>query len=78
MFSVAFSKEEHAAPKWASGFVIEDYIRELDELYKDRSNIRIPIPLAMEYCTEKLKGTMTKPRLEGYLQIIKNGVKDMK
>jgi hypothetical protein len=52
---------------WASGFNTGDYIDELDALYKNTENVRIPIPFAVHYCTSKLKGGLTKEKLEAAL-----------
>jgi len=57
--------------KWAEHFVVGDYVRELDALYKDGENVRIPIPAAMDYCTLKLKGQTTKSELEKQLMFIR-------
>ena len=55
------------AEKWAIGFNVGDYIKELDLIYKDRENIRLPITIAVSYCTMKLKGQSSKEELEQYL-----------
>jgi hypothetical protein len=51
----------------AGGFTYDDHIKELDKLYADRENIRIPIGQALHYCSLKLGGTRTKAELEQYL-----------
>ena len=52
---------------WAIGFMIKDYVNELNKLYRDGSNIRIPVPLAVDYCTVVLKGQTKKDDLETQL-----------
>jgi hypothetical protein len=52
---------------WAEGFTVGDYLNELNVLYKDRENIRIPIVMAFRYCTQKLKGQSSKQELENRL-----------
>lgn len=49
---------------WADGFTTGDYVKELAEFYKDAENLLIPVPLAFDYCTEKLKGRHTKAELD--------------
>jgi hypothetical protein len=49
---------------WAVGFVVNDYISELDAFYKDTANIRIPLPVAVDYCTRRLRGQIKKDDLE--------------
>jgi len=49
---------------WAEGFVVNDYISELDAFYKDTANIRIPLPVAVDYCTRRLRGQVKKDDLE--------------
>ena len=38
------------------GFIVGDYIKAFDDLYKEPSNIRIPMMYAYEYCIGKFKG----------------------
>ena len=57
--------------EWAAGFVIKDYMSELDVFYKDLENIRIPIPLAIRFCTTKLKGQTKKDDLEHQLMALR-------
>ena len=47
-----------------------DYETELNKFFDDTENIRIPIVLAMRYCSAKLKGNLTKSELEQGHQII--------
>jgi hypothetical protein len=51
----------------ATGFLLSDYMKELNTLYADRENIRIPIGVAVRYCAVKLGGTQTKAKLEQLL-----------
>ena len=44
--------------------VIQEMVDEISALYKDRENTRIPLSLAFDYCTKKLRGTSTKADLE--------------
>lgn len=48
----------------ARGFTVGAYVHELDELFKDRENQPLLLPLAHQYVTFKLKGQMTKAELE--------------
>jgi hypothetical protein len=57
--------------KWAVGFNVGDYVNELNNLYKERENIRIPLPMALDYCTQKLKGHSTKQDLEARLILLR-------
>ena len=50
--------------RWADRFTVKDYMKELDLIYRDGENIRLPIPAAIWYCTAKLKGKSTKAELE--------------
>lgn len=55
-----------------SQFIVEkfnytDYIKEIDKLYADRGNILLPIPVAMQYCAIKFRGTATTSELEQFL-----------
>jgi hypothetical protein len=61
---VYFSSSDEVKKRWASGFTVGDYLKELDDLYKDRENLLLPVPAAMRYCTDKLKGERTKVDLE--------------
>src|SRR5579863_9287344 len=40
----------------AKASTLDDYIKELDKLYADRENIRIPVSAAILYCPIKLGG----------------------
>jgi hypothetical protein len=51
----------------ANGSTLDDNIKELDKLYADRENIRIPISSAILYCTIKLGGRFTSAQLEQIL-----------
>jgi hypothetical protein len=51
----------------AKGSTLDDNIKELDKLYADRENIRIPISAAIVYCTFKLGGRFTNAQLEQIL-----------
>ncbi len=58
---------QYANDHWANKAVVGDYLRELDTLYKDGENAGLPIPMAFEYCTQKLRGNLTKAELEQIL-----------
>ncbi len=58
---------EEVKKKWAERFTVGDHIEELNKLYKDRENILLPVPAALDYCTEKLKGGKSKDELEQIL-----------
>jgi hypothetical protein len=51
----------------ASESTLDDNIKELDKLYAERENIRIPISVAIVYCTIKLGGKFTNAQLEQIL-----------
>ena len=57
------------------GFVILDLIIELDRLYANRANIRIPVVFAYDYVIQKLKGT-TDTELDALLTRMRRGVAD--
>jgi hypothetical protein len=48
----------------AKGFSPRDYVKELDALYLDRENLRIPITTAYMWVNLKLKGELSKQELE--------------
>lgn len=48
----------------AKGFSIDDYQKELHTFYKDRENVPVPLLLAHQFITLKLKGATTKQELE--------------
>lgn len=50
--------------KWAAHFNVGDYVKEMDLLYREGENVRIPLPFGVAYCTVKLKGNLTKEELE--------------
>ncbi len=62
---------------WAKGFAISDYIKELDVLYQDGENIRIPVVLGIDYCTTKLRGQTTKKELEELLIMVRKSVAEL-
>jgi hypothetical protein len=51
----------------ANGSTLDDNIKELDKLYAERENIRIPLSAALVYCTIKLGGKFTSAQLEQIL-----------
>ena len=48
----------------AKGFSPRDYVKELDALYLDRENLRIPITTAYMWVNLTLKGEVSKQELE--------------
>lgn len=62
--AVYFNKPDDVAKKWAKGFETGDYVKEIEEVYKHRENLLLPIPAVMEYCTIKLRGEKTEAELE--------------
>jgi hypothetical protein len=62
--SVFFRPVSEVTGKWAERFVVVDYVKELDDLYRHRENGLLPAPVAVDYCTAKFKGTSTKADLE--------------
>ena len=63
---------------WANNFTVDDYVKELNVLYKDRENIRIPIVLAVRYITTKLRGARTKDNLDYGLKALREWVSELK
>jgi hypothetical protein len=53
--------------KWATGFVIIDYIKELDSLYSHPENLNIPVSMAIPYCTVKLRGDSSAAAMESLI-----------
>jgi len=51
----------------ANGFNPGDYLKELDKLFAERENLNIPLPLAYQYITTKLRGSSTRQELEQML-----------
>jgi hypothetical protein len=47
--------------------VVGDYKKEIDTLYREGQNLHLPILMAIEYCTKKLNGDLTKDALEQIL-----------
>jgi hypothetical protein len=62
----------------ANGFKVGDYVKELNRFYSDGENIRIPITLAMKFCTTKLKGQTKKEDLEASLISLRKLVSSFK
>lgn len=58
---------KYLSTHWANKAIVADYTRELDTLYRDGENLRLPLPMAIEYCTLTLKGNLTKAQLEQIL-----------
>ena len=48
----------------AKGFNTGDYVNELDQLFAQRENLNIVVPLAYHYIPAKLKGTSTSQEVE--------------
>jgi hypothetical protein len=63
---------------WFKGFSGPDYLKELDKLYADGENVRIPVAMAISYCSVKLHGQTTKVELEARLMRIRKVVMDFK
>jgi hypothetical protein len=63
---------------WTEGFNVGDYVKELDTLYRGGENVRIPIPMALAYCSKKLEGTSTKEELEQTLIAVRKLVSALK
>jgi hypothetical protein len=53
--------------KWATGFVITDYLKELDSLYSHTENLNIPVSMAIPYCTVKLRGEASSSAVESLI-----------
>jgi len=58
---------DEAFKQWAEHFDLTDHLHELDELYRQRENVLLPIPIALRYCVKKLAGQSTKAELEQQL-----------
>ena len=52
---------------FARRFSFREHITEIDKIYADQENLLIPIPMAINYCAGKLRGTLTKAELEQIL-----------
>jgi hypothetical protein len=63
---------------WAEGFTLIDYIKVIDEVYKDVENVRIPVPWVIGFSTQKLKGMLTKAELEDTLMSIRGLTSDLR
>ena len=63
---------------WAERFTVEDYVKELDALYKDRENINIPVVFAIDYITLKFRGDKTKAELESGLLFLRQWMNRVK
>jgi hypothetical protein len=59
--------DQRAAPLWAEGFMVDDYVKEMNALYANRANINIPVGDGFMYCTFKLQGQATASQLEQML-----------
>ena len=53
--------------EWPTGFVIGDYLKELNKLYGEGENVKIPIWTAFRYVSLKLRGNLQKDKLESVL-----------
>ena len=60
--------------RWVNGFNVRDYEAELNKFYVDTENVRMPIVLAMRYCSLKLKGGSTKQELEQSLIMMRRQI----
>ena len=52
-------------------FTTIDVAREIDQVYKDRENIRVPVFLVFDYVVQKLRGRTTKVDLEKRLMALR-------
>jgi hypothetical protein len=52
---------------YAFGFIVGDYLKELNLLYSNTENVRIPIPFALRFCSAKLNCKVKKAELEQQL-----------
>ncbi len=71
---LAKEAESKLSERWAFGFSPEDYVKEITELYSATENVRLPVTLAVSYCTKKLGGTYSKQELENFLIQMRRGV----
>ena len=53
-----------ASKRWTERFVVSEYIKELNDLYSVPANLALPIPAALTYCRQKLRGKTTHSELE--------------
>lgn len=60
--------------RWVNGVSVRDYEAELNKSYVDAENVRMPIVLAMRYCSLKLKGGSTKQELEQSLIMMRRQI----
>ena len=63
----AATKNDYVVEK----FTTIDVAREIDQGYKDRENIRVPVFLVFDYVVQKLKGRTTKADLEKRLMALR-------
>lgn len=63
---------------WAEHFTVDDYVKELNLLYVDRENIRIPVVFGVRYLTQKFRGDRTKADLESGLMALREWMAELK
>ena len=68
---------KHFDAHWAKNAIVGDYVKELDVLYKDGENVRLPIPVAIRYCTMKLEGELPKNVLDSMLITLRKIISDI-
>jgi len=67
---VATKTEEVAASLMISGFRFSDFVKQVDELYDDTANVRIPVIDAYVYALLKIRGA-TKQKLEDHVATLR-------
>jgi len=63
---------------WAKGFTIGDYVKDINKLFAEGENVNIPMMWAFRYCTNKLKGEMSKDAQERALTNLRLMARDWK
>ena len=56
--------ERYAAEPIVPGFLVNDYVKELDRLFSDRENILLSVGFLISNCTKRFKGTLSKQEAE--------------
>jgi hypothetical protein len=63
---------------WAEKSSVEDYIKALDGVYQEQTNVRIPISVLVNmYVTPKFKGKESQAKLQIILDALRNATARM-
>ena len=58
----------------ASGSTLAERMAELNRLYAHQENLLVPIPFALEYCAEKLRGDVNSDLIEKRLADVRQAI----